>query len=221
MTDFDDRRRGCLLGLAVGDALGAAVEFRPPGTFEPVARYRAGGPHERLAVLAPERVVRRGADRGGLACDRQVQNAGVAVPERAGHDPHARPGRHVGARLDGQHLGQPLDAALRHDHRDAARHQRSRVEVPLRRQARGRRLFLQPPERPQQRDVRPGAVPLLRPQPQQPPGGRIDRGPEVAVRRLAEIAGRWQRLTDPHRTAWHRHGRWLGVRHRANHRRPP
>ena len=24
------------LGLAVGDALGAAVEFEPPGTFEPV-----------------------------------------------------------------------------------------------------------------------------------------------------------------------------------------
>jgi ADP-ribosylglycohydrolase len=31
--------------LAVGDALGAAVEFSPPGTFEPVTGYRAGGPH--------------------------------------------------------------------------------------------------------------------------------------------------------------------------------
>jgi len=41
----DDRKRGCLLGLAVGDALGAAVEFTPPGTFEPVTDYRAGGPH--------------------------------------------------------------------------------------------------------------------------------------------------------------------------------
>ena len=40
-----DRQRGCLLGLAVGDALGAAVEFQPPGTFEPVTGYRAGGPH--------------------------------------------------------------------------------------------------------------------------------------------------------------------------------
>ena len=47
MTDLDDRRRGCLIGLAVGDALGAAVEFRPPGSFEPVAGYRAGGPHVR------------------------------------------------------------------------------------------------------------------------------------------------------------------------------
>jgi len=34
-----------LLGLAVGDALGAAVEFRAPGSFEPVTGYRGGGPH--------------------------------------------------------------------------------------------------------------------------------------------------------------------------------
>ena len=40
-----DRQRGCLIGLAVGDALGAAVEFKPPGSFEPVTDYRAGGPH--------------------------------------------------------------------------------------------------------------------------------------------------------------------------------
>lgn len=31
-----DRYRGCLLGLAAGDALGAAVEFKRRGTFEPV-----------------------------------------------------------------------------------------------------------------------------------------------------------------------------------------
>ena len=40
-----DRQRGTLIGLAVGDALGAAVEFKPPGSFEPVTGYRAGGPH--------------------------------------------------------------------------------------------------------------------------------------------------------------------------------
>jgi len=40
-----DRQRGTLLGLAVGDALGAAVEFEMPGTFEPVTGYRGGGPH--------------------------------------------------------------------------------------------------------------------------------------------------------------------------------
>jgi ADP-ribosylglycohydrolase len=40
-----NRRRGALIGLAVGDALGAAVEFRRPGSFAPVAGYRGGGPH--------------------------------------------------------------------------------------------------------------------------------------------------------------------------------
>jgi len=38
------RARGALLGLAVGDALGASVEFSPPGTFEPVTTMRGGGP---------------------------------------------------------------------------------------------------------------------------------------------------------------------------------
>lgn len=42
---MNDRRRGALLGLAVGDALGAAVEFASPGSFEPVTGYRGGGPH--------------------------------------------------------------------------------------------------------------------------------------------------------------------------------
>jgi ADP-ribosylglycohydrolase len=37
--------RGALIGLAVGDALGAAVEFQSPGSFPPVAGYRRGGPH--------------------------------------------------------------------------------------------------------------------------------------------------------------------------------
>ena len=40
-----DRRRGALIGLAVGDALGAAVEFSSPGSFTPVTGYRSGGPH--------------------------------------------------------------------------------------------------------------------------------------------------------------------------------
>jgi ADP-ribosyl-[dinitrogen reductase] hydrolase len=42
---MNDRRRGVLIGLAVGDALGAAVEFRRPGSFAPVAGYRSAGPH--------------------------------------------------------------------------------------------------------------------------------------------------------------------------------
>ncbi len=40
-----DRQRGMLYGLAIGDALGAAVEFQLPGTFEPVMGYRGDGPH--------------------------------------------------------------------------------------------------------------------------------------------------------------------------------
>src|ERR1022692_840880 len=40
-----DRGRGALIGLAVGDALGAAVEFSSPGSFAPVTGYRSGGPH--------------------------------------------------------------------------------------------------------------------------------------------------------------------------------
>ena len=41
----NDRCRGALIGLAVGDSLGAAVEFMSPGSFEPVTGYRSGGPH--------------------------------------------------------------------------------------------------------------------------------------------------------------------------------
>jgi ADP-ribosyl-[dinitrogen reductase] hydrolase len=39
-----DRFRGCLLGLAVGDAIGASVEFQARGTFEPVTDLAGGGP---------------------------------------------------------------------------------------------------------------------------------------------------------------------------------
>ncbi len=39
-----DRFRGCLLGLACGDAVGTAVEFQPRGTFEPVKDMVGGGP---------------------------------------------------------------------------------------------------------------------------------------------------------------------------------
>ena len=38
-----DRYRGSILGLAVGDALGAPVEFKPPGSFEPVTDMSSGG----------------------------------------------------------------------------------------------------------------------------------------------------------------------------------
>ncbi len=47
MADLNrqDRQRGAFYGLAVGDALGAAIEFQAPGTFKPVVGYRDGGPH--------------------------------------------------------------------------------------------------------------------------------------------------------------------------------
>ncbi|PYE49790.1 ADP-ribosylglycohydrolase family protein [Paenibacillus barcinonensis] len=38
-----DRFNGCLMGLAVGDALGTTVEFSSPGTFEPVTDMVGGG----------------------------------------------------------------------------------------------------------------------------------------------------------------------------------
>jgi len=43
--DRIDRYRGCLLGLATGDALGTALEFRPRGTFAPVIGMVVGGFH--------------------------------------------------------------------------------------------------------------------------------------------------------------------------------
>ena len=38
-----DRIAGAFVGLAIGDALGAPVEFADRGTFEPVTSYRSGG----------------------------------------------------------------------------------------------------------------------------------------------------------------------------------
>src|SRR5690606_24671570 len=39
-----NRVRGCLLGLAIGDAVGTTVEFKPRGTFPPVTGMTGGGP---------------------------------------------------------------------------------------------------------------------------------------------------------------------------------
>ena len=39
-----DRFRGCLLGLAAGDALGTTLEFKRPGTFQPIDDMIGGGP---------------------------------------------------------------------------------------------------------------------------------------------------------------------------------
>lgn len=44
MGEKNDRFRGALLGLAVGDAIGTTVEFRRRGTFEPLTDMVGGGP---------------------------------------------------------------------------------------------------------------------------------------------------------------------------------
>ncbi len=41
-----DRYRGCLLGLAVGDAVGTSVEFSPRGRFKPLTDMIGGGPFQ-------------------------------------------------------------------------------------------------------------------------------------------------------------------------------
>ncbi len=43
-TTTRDRFRGCLLGLAAGDALGTTLEFEPPGAFDPIDDMIGGGP---------------------------------------------------------------------------------------------------------------------------------------------------------------------------------
>jgi len=40
------RYRGCLLGLAAGDALGTTLEFKEPGEFEPLTDMVGGGPFD-------------------------------------------------------------------------------------------------------------------------------------------------------------------------------
>ena len=46
MISLEQRYRGCLLGLATGDAVGTTVEFSPPGQFEHVTDMIGGGPFE-------------------------------------------------------------------------------------------------------------------------------------------------------------------------------
>ncbi len=44
--DMIDRYRGSLMGLAAGDALGTTLEFKPPGSFEPISDMLGGGPFD-------------------------------------------------------------------------------------------------------------------------------------------------------------------------------
>ena len=44
MLEMKSRYQGCLIGLAVGDAVGTTLEFKPPGTFKPISDMVGGGP---------------------------------------------------------------------------------------------------------------------------------------------------------------------------------
>jgi hypothetical protein len=50
-----ERLRGCLLGLAVGDAVGATLEFRRRGSFEPLKDMVGGGPDADTATMRTPR----------------------------------------------------------------------------------------------------------------------------------------------------------------------
>jgi ADP-ribosylglycohydrolase len=41
---LQEQYRGCLLGLAIGDALGTTLEFSRPGSFTPIKEIVGGGP---------------------------------------------------------------------------------------------------------------------------------------------------------------------------------
>lgn len=46
MPSIQQRFRGALLGLAVGDAVGTTLEFKPRGTFDPIDDMVGGGPFD-------------------------------------------------------------------------------------------------------------------------------------------------------------------------------
>jgi ADP-ribosyl-[dinitrogen reductase] hydrolase len=46
--DIQERFRGCLVGLAIGDALGTSIEFSHPGSFMPLTDMLGGGPFHLL-----------------------------------------------------------------------------------------------------------------------------------------------------------------------------
>jgi ADP-ribosylglycohydrolase len=78
-----DRYRGCLLGLAVGDALGTTLEFNPPGSFEPITDMVGGGPFRlqagqwtddtSMALCLAESLVERGGFDPGDQMQRYVR----------------------------------------------------------------------------------------------------------------------------------------------------
>lgn len=76
------RFRGCLLGLAVGDALGTTLEFKPPGSFEPITDMVGGGPFN----LQPGQWT---DDTAMALC------LATSLVERGGFDPHDQMQRYL------------------------------------------------------------------------------------------------------------------------------
>ncbi len=77
--DAQERFRGCLLGLACGDAVGTTLEFKPRGSFEPITDMVGGGPFglapglwtddTSMALCLATSLV----ERGGFDADDQMQ----------------------------------------------------------------------------------------------------------------------------------------------------
>lgn len=44
-SNIINRARSSFIGLAIGDALGAPLEFKEPNTFEPITDMISGGVH--------------------------------------------------------------------------------------------------------------------------------------------------------------------------------
>jgi ADP-ribosyl-[dinitrogen reductase] hydrolase len=78
-VNANDRAIGALLGLAVGDAVGTTLEFRPPGSFTPIADMVGGGPFglaagewtddTSMALCLAESIL----DTGGMDLDDQLR----------------------------------------------------------------------------------------------------------------------------------------------------
>lgn len=76
------RFRGCLLGLAVGDAVGATLEFKAPGSFDPITDMVGGGPFDLLPGQWTD-------DTSMALC------LATSLVERGGFDPHDQMRRYV------------------------------------------------------------------------------------------------------------------------------
>lgn len=134
-----DRFQGALLGLAVGDALAAATQYRKPGTFTPVGDLLGGGPFNlprggwsddtAMALCLAESLVETGSvdlqdqlerylrwqRTGHLSATGECLGITPAVTRALAHASWRRggaPGSHDPAQLDKEPLARLVPAAL-------------------------------------------------------------------------------------------------------------